>query len=169
MTLIMSLIIKNRHGLKSKEIKIFQNELKDFYDNNFININSFVEIAELEDLNIIFVDDEPNFMLYKNKIFFTLYGLNKYKPKKKFVVVDMGAIRFITNGADVMTPGIVDADKDIIKSDPVWICDEKHYKPLAIGIALINGEQMIDKNKGKAVKIIHYVGDNIWNFLLKSR
>lgn len=169
MTLIMSLILKNRHSLKSKEIKIFQNELKNFYDDNFFDKKSFVEIAEFEGLNIIFVDNEPSFMLYENKIFFTLHGLNKYKPKKKFVVVDMGAIRFVTNGADVMAPGIVDADRNISENDPVWICDEKHRKPLAVGIAVMNSEQMINKNKGKAVKIIHYVGDEIWNFTLKSR
>ena len=93
----MSLILKNRHSLKSKEIKNFQNVLKNFYDDIFFDKKSFVEIAEFEGLNIIFVDNEPSFMLYENKIFFTLYGLNKYKPKKKFVVVDMGAVRFVTN------------------------------------------------------------------------
>jgi PUA-domain protein len=165
----MVLTIKNRHSLKSKDIKIFQNELKNFYNNTFINKKSFVETADLEGINIIFVDNEPSFMLYENKIFFTLYGLNKFKPEKKFVVVDMGAIKFVTNGADVMGPGIVDADKGISENDPVWICDEKHHKPLAVGIATINGEQMINKIKGKAVKVIHYVGDNLWNFSIKNK
>jgi len=165
----MSLIIKNRHSLKSKEIKIFQNELKNFYDYSFIDNKSFVEIADLEGFKIIFVDNEPSFMLYENRIFFTLYGINKYKPKKKFVVVDMGAVRFVTNGADVMAPGIVDADRGISEGDPVWVCDEKHRKPLAIGVAIINGEQMVHEKKGKAVKILHYVGDFIWNFSLKRK
>ena len=169
MASIMPSIIKNRHNLKSKEIKIFRNELKNFYGDNFIDKKSFVEIGELEGLNIIFVDYEPSFMLYKNKIFFTLHGLNKYKPKKKFVVIDMGAVKFVTNGADVMAPGIVDADRSISGNDPVWICDENHRKPLAVGIAIIDGEKMINKNKGKAVKIIHYVGDDIWNYSLKNR
>ena len=108
-------------------------------------------------------------MLYGNKIFFTLHGLNRYKPKKKFVVVDMGAVRFVANGADVMAPGIVDAEKSISKFDPVWICDEKHRKPLSVGSAVMNSEEMINKNKGKAVRIIHYVGDDIWNFTSKSK
>jgi len=169
MTLIMCVVLKNRHNLKSKEIKIFQNELKNYYDDNFFNKKSFVEIAESEGLNIIFVDNEPDFMLYKNKIFFTLHGLNRYKPNKKFVVVDMGAVKFVANGADVMAPGIVDAERSISKFDPVWICDEKHRKPLAVGIAIMNSEEMINKNKGKAVRIIHYVGDDIWNFTSKSK
>jgi len=162
----MSLTIKNRHSLKSKEIKIFQNELKNFYNDNFINKKSLVEIAKLKNFNIIFVDNQPDFILYENKIFFTLYGLNKYKPKNKFVIVDMGAVKFITNGADVMAPGIVKADSNISENDPVWICDEKYHKPLAVGIAIISGKQMINKDKGRAVKIIHYVGDDIWNFFI---
>ncbi|MDH7507265.1 MAG: RNA-binding protein [Candidatus Thermoplasmatota archaeon] len=164
----MSLIIKNRHNLKSKEIKFFQNQLKNFYDDIFIDKKSSVEIGEMEDLVLIFVDNKPSFIFYKDKILFTLFGLNKFKPKKKFVIVDMGAVRFISNGADVMTPGIVDADKGITENDPVWVCDEKYHKPLATGIAVINREEMINKNKGKAIKIIHYVGDNLWNFFIKK-
>ena len=80
----------------------------------------------------------------------------------------MGAIKFVINGADIMAPGIVDADNKIKENDQVWICDEKNNKPLAVGIALMTGAQMIIKKKGKAVKIIHHVGDNIWNFFAKS-
>ena len=42
----------------------------------------------------------------------------------------MGAVGFITKGADVMAPGITDADPMIQKDDLVWICDEKHRKPI---------------------------------------
>ena len=69
---------------------------------------------------------------------------------------------FVTNGADVMAPGIVDADIDIDENDQVWICDEVHNKPLAIGIANMTGEQMIAEKKGKAITTVHYVGDYLW-------
>ena len=144
----MSVKIKNRYRLKTKDIKKFQNELKNTFDKNFFNEKSSVETGDFEGMKIIFVDDEPCFMFHENKIVFTLHGLNKYKPKENFVVVDMGAIKFVTNGADVMVPGIVDADKNIDKNDQVWICDEKHHKPLAIGIATITGEQMIKEEHG---------------------
>ena len=83
-------------------------------------------------------------------------------------MVDMGAVKFVTNGADVMSPGIVDADENIIEGDQVWICDEEHYKPLAVGIAIMNGKQMISERQGKSVKIIHYVGDVLWNLVTKN-
>jgi predicted ribosome-associated RNA-binding protein Tma20 len=33
---------------------------------------------------------------------------------------------------------------------------------------LISGEDMLKKEKGKAVSIFHYVGDSIWDFVAKK-
>jgi PUA domain protein len=164
----MSVKIKNRHRLKARDIRKYQNDLKNIFNDIFFDEKSSIETGELKGKNIIFVDGEPCFMSYENKIFFTLYGLNRYKPKRNFVVVDMGAVKFVTNGADVMAPGIVDADRDISKGDQVWICDENNHKPLAVGIALISGEDMINQSYGKAINTIHYVGDELWNYVAKS-
>ena len=87
----------------------------------------------------------------------------KYQPAEGRVVVDMGAVGFIVKGADIMAPGIVDADIQIKEGDFVWVCDEKHHKPLAVGKALMNGETMKVNQTGKAIKNIHYVGDMLWN------
>ena len=163
----MDIKIKNRHRLKTKEIKKILTELQNIFDFSFFNEKTIVEVGEIENQKLILINGTPCFMYYKNKILFTLHGLNIYKPKNKYVVVDRGAIKFITNGADVMSPGITDADKNIHENDQVWICDETYHKPLAVGIALINGEQMIQSKKGKAVSIIHYVGDKIWSFSAK--
>lgn len=164
----MSLKVKNRHRLKSKEIKEIQDKLKQTFNIDFIDEKSSVDTGEIEGIELIFIKDSPILFYNNGFLFFTLYGLYKYKPKENFVVVDIGAVKYVTNGADVMTPGIVDADKNIIDADQVWICDETHHKPLAVGIALMNGEQMINEKQGKAVKVIHYVGDRLWNLTAKS-
>jgi len=160
--------VKNRHRLKSKDIRNLLNELNNDFHCNFFDDKSIVESGEVEGVKIIFIDGMPCFMYQNNRIFFTLIGLNKYNPKERFVVVDMGAIKFVTNGADVMAPGIVDADINILENDQVWICDERNHKPLAIGIALMTGEQMINEKNGKAITLIHYVGDKLWNYVAKS-
>ena len=160
--------IKNRHRLKSKEIKDIKDKINKMFKSDFFDERSMVETGELDGIKIILVDNEPSFMFCEDGIVFTLHGLNKYKPKENFVVVDMGAIKFITNGADVMAPGIVDADKNINEDDQVWICDERHRKPLAVGIALMSGEKILSEKQGKAVKVIHYVGDRVWNLIAKS-
>ncbi|MDL5502961.1 MAG: RNA-binding protein, partial [Candidatus Methanoperedens sp.] len=78
------------------------------------------------------------------------------------VLVDPGAVRFIINGADTMSPGIVQADPDIKVGDLVIIVEKAHGKAIGIGKALMAGKEMVG-GKGKAVKSIHYVGDEIWN------
>jgi len=160
--------IRNRHRLKNKRIR----EIQDLVEKNFSDIifdeNSVFEIGDVNDSMIIFIDELPCFKLEDNEYIITLAAVNKYKPKGKYVIVDMGAVKFVTNGADVMAPGIVNADSNISVDDQVWICDEKHHKPLAVGIALKDGPEMIESDKGKAVRIINYVGDWLWNFSAKS-
>ena len=164
----MSVKIKNMHQLKRKEIQLIVEELKQFFTQDFFDESNSVETGEIKGINVILIDNEACFMIHENQIRFTLHGLTKYSPREQRVVVDMGAIKFVTSGADVMAPGIVDADYNIAKKDPVWICDERHHKPLAIGTALMDGEQMMVEKKGKAVIVIHYVGDMLWQLTAKS-
>ena len=159
----MSAKIKNRHRLKSREIKELIRTLKNKYSSDFFDGSSSVETGNLEDYKVIIVDNDVDFMVIKDDIVFTLRGLYKYQPKEYFVVVDMGAVGFVTKGADVMTPGIVDADECIQEHDYVWVCDEKHRKPLSVGTALMTGEEMKSKKTGKAIKNIHFVGDRLWD------
>jgi PUA domain protein len=154
--------IKNRHRLKEREVKELVNELKTRFHGDFIDSKATVEVGTLEEFTVLLIDDCINFFIDNNKLVFTLHGLNKYQPNTNFVVVDMGAVSFIAKGADVMAPGITDADPMIQKDDFVWICDEKHRKLLAVGVALMTGEEMKTKKPGKAVKTLHYVGDRLW-------
>lgn len=159
----MTVTMKNRHRLKKKEIRNILNELKTNFSSKFFNINSSVEIGYLDQFKVILVDEDIDFMVIEENVVFTLHGIYKYNPKERFVVVDIGAVVFVSKGADVMAPGIIDADTKIQINDYIWICDEKHHKPLAIGMALMTGEEMKRKNVGKAIKNIHFVGDRLWN------
>lgn len=158
----MAVKIKNRHRLKNKEIKQITQKLKNRYDSDFISNFSSVEMGFLDEYQIIIIDDVISFFIVDDEIIFTLMGLYLFQPKKFRVIVDMGAIVFVTKGADVMSPGIVSADTSINKNDYVWICDEKNFKPIAVGKALITGEQMNQSSSGKAIKNIHFVGDRLW-------
>ncbi|MCF0227162.1 MAG: RNA-binding protein, partial [Methanobrevibacter sp.] len=112
----------------------------------------------------ILVDNEPHLIIIDGKYFPTLKAALTNEFEAKTVVVDSGAIKFVTNGADVMSPGIVDADDNIIVGDIVIIVDENHKKPLAIGVSLITGNEMVENTSGKAIETKHFVGDDIWNF-----
>jgi PUA-domain protein len=80
----------------------------------------------------------------------------------RHVSVDMGAVRFVTNGADVMRPGIVDIDVGIKQGDVVAVVDAVHKKALAVGEALLDGVAMRAATSGKAVRNLHWVGDKRW-------
>ena len=82
------------------------------------------------------------------------------KLQTKYVVVDMGAVKFVAKGADVMSPGITEADPNVQEGDLVIIVEETHKKPLATGRALISGPEMVENNEGKAIKTIHLLGTN---------
>lgn len=90
------------------------------------------------------------------------------RPERGYVTVDMGAIRFVNNGADVMAPGIVEADPEIRPGDLVWVRDERNKMPLAVGEAIVPGKDMPRGPKGKAVKSLHHVGDEVWNLDLSA-
>lgn len=157
--------VKNKHRLKRKDIKKLTSHIQLNLCNGF-NINSDnVEIGSFNNYSLIFIDNKVVFFRYDNKLYFTIAGLLIRNPKSRFVMVDMGAVKFVVNGADVMAPGIVDVDLDIEEGDSVWVCDQQHKKPLAVGYALMNGENMNVQKSGKAVKIIHYIGDELWDLI----
>ena len=158
----MTVKIKNRHRLKEREVRELINDLSTKFHGEFFTEKAAVDIGTVEEFTVLLVDDSIDFMMLNNKVVFTLHGLTKYQPNTNFVVVDMGAVGFVTKGADVMAPGITDADPKIQKDDLVWICDEKHRKLLAVGVALMTGGEMKTKKPGKAVKTLHYVGDRLW-------
>lgn len=154
--------IKKRNFLKKKKIKEMKNELKEY--GGLLEGKKSVEILETELDSFILVDNEPCVILIDDKPYPTIKALLNNEIEGKTVTVDMGAVRFVTNGADIMNPGIVNASGDILPGDVVTIIDEKNKKPLAVGVSLISGSEMIEDSVGKAIKTKHYVGDEIWNF-----
>ena len=156
--------VKKRNFLKKKKIKEIKAELGEY--GNLLQGKKNVEILEAEPNSFILVDGEPYIILIDEKPFPTLKAALANEIHGKKVTVDMGAIRFVTNGADIMSPGIVDASEGVEAGDVVLIIDETHGKPLAIGVSLLSGEEMVENDSGKAVETKHYVGDDIWNFEL---
>jgi PUA-domain protein len=158
----MAVRIKNRHRLKEREARELLHDLQSRFQGDFFDAKASVDVGTLEEFTVLVVNESIDFMLHQNRWVFTLQGVNRYQLKNKYAVVDMGAINFIIKGADVMAPGITDADSGIQKDDVVWICDEKHRKPLAVGVAWMSGEEMKASSTGKAIKTLHYVGDHLW-------
>jgi len=154
--------IKKRHHLKKKELKKVLEELRDTFS---VEIPKKVkgEVLVVDNYQVILIDGEPTLFKVEDRLYPTLHCIMKYNIERGKVVVDMGAVRFLARGADVMAPGIVDADENIKEGDVVFAVDETHKKPLIIGRALMDGVTMKNSNRGRAIKTLHYVGDAIWN------
>ena len=153
--------IKKRFFWKNKKIKEIKNELGNYQ--NIIPKKSQVELVKIEDLpDILLIDGKPLLMQINGKTIPTLHAMVNEEITEKYATVDIGAINFVIKGADIMSPGIVDADDSIEEGETIVVIEESHHKPLAIGTSLISGNEMVENNKGKAIENLHYVGDSIW-------
>lgn len=156
--------LKNRHYLRDKDVKKLEEELRRVLGENF-SIKDKVEFGIWkENLQLYLVNGEPYFIRMKDLLIPSLKAILNEAVQLPKVTVDMGAVGFITKGADVMVPGIVKVDDHVKQFSLVTIVDEKHNKPLAVGLALMGAETIKNSNKGPAIKNLHYIGDTIWNF-----
>lgn len=78
------------------------------------------------------------------------------------VTVDMGAIKFVVNGADIMRPGITHITEDLEQGSLVSIIDENNKRPIAVGRMKLSSEEMEKEKTGKVIQNLHYVGDELW-------
>ncbi len=119
------------------------------------------QVEKIDD-RVILINKQPSFFYYEGTLLPTLKFLQEHDVLKK-VVVDMGAVKFVIKGADIMRPGIVDIDATIEKNECVAVLDENNKKPLAICKALYGGKEMQTLEKGKVLQNIHYIGDELWS------
>ena len=81
--------------------------------------------------------------------------------KFPFVQVDMGAVKFMCNGANLMRPGIKQFS-EFSKDDIVCIVEESQNKFLAVGKSEVNSFELDNMNKGEVLKNLHYISDKAW-------
>ena len=89
--------------------------------------------------------------------------LTEIEMLKKFpnVMVDVGAIKFMCKGANLMRPGIkkfTEFEKDQL----VCIIEESHHKFLAVGKAIVSSTELETMEKGEVIKNMHYISDKFW-------
>ncbi len=161
--------IKQRHFIKHTEIRDLQEKVLKQYDENFVNqifpkkCNVEVILTEAGD-TLYAINNELKLWKSPEGFLPVLTLLLNNKVDLKTVIVDMGAVRFVTNGADVMRPGITKIDPSIKKGDILQIVDETHNRALAVGKAMFNAKEMEAKASGKVIKNLHTIKDSVWKF-----
>ena len=162
------IIVKKRHSIR-------KSQAQDLLDRLALQIGpsaklfhtDMIEILETNaDVALYLVNKKPLLMDTGTWVFPTLRGAVQHPFPERMITVDAGAIPYVVNGADVMRPGIVAVSDDVIAGGPVQIVDERHKKPLAIGVALKDGTEIRASASGKMCKNFHHVGDELWNLEL---
>jgi len=123
-----------------------------------------VESAETQVGKIFLINGKPLLAFYEDIVLPTLISNDTLNRLPK-IVVNMGAVPHICNGADVMAPGVVRIEGEFQADEFLLVIDERHRKPLVIGKALFNSEDMKNLKQGRIVKNLHYVGDKLWKLL----
>ncbi|MFB6086902.1 MAG: RNA-binding protein [Haloarculaceae archaeon] len=155
--------VKSRHHLRADDIDEIRTALSENLGVD-LDAENFEKVEfDDSDWDVVLVDVDPLVLYVDDEPFLTVQGLNAYPPEKHVVTVDAGAVSFVSDGADVMRPGIVDADDDVGEGDLVAINEESHGKFLAVGRALTDGDDMVG-DSGKVVESIHHVGDELFEF-----
>ena len=155
--------VKSRHHLRSDEIDELAASLTDRLgvelDGDDYERVEFTDV----DREVVLVDGEPLVASFDGNLFLTVRGANEYPPQNHVVTVDSGAISFVSDGANVMRPGIVEATDDIELGDLVVVIEAQHGKALAVGRAETLGDNMVG-DSGKVVESLHHVGDDLYEF-----
>jgi len=160
---------KRRHFLSERESTQLLDEFSQKLGLNIkqlLGTKTKIEVAETQTAKIFFVNNRPILAIFEGALLPTLLFEEVLRLLPK-IVVNMGAVPHICNGADVMAPGVVRIEEQYKTDNYVIVVDERHNKPLALVIALTDSQTASKMQHGKIAKNIHYVGDNLWNQLKK--
>jgi PUA domain protein len=162
---------KRRQFLREREAAAL---LQEFSDKIKIDVRALfdakkltVEVAEGANVCIYYLDGRPLAARLRDVLVPTLL-FDRALLRLPKIVVNMGAVPHICNGADVLAPGMVKIDGAFGAGDYVLVVDERHGKPLAVVSALVDSVAASGLSRGKVALNLHYVGDDLWNVLRKA-
>ncbi|MBI5000305.1 MAG: RNA-binding protein [Euryarchaeota archaeon] len=155
--------VHKRRRLRTREVESLDAEMKRAWGITPFPPESAVESGSFDKQDVIILKGRIVAFRDGGTLLPTVHLILSMHPRTKFVTVDMGAVKFVCNGADVMAPGVVEAEASIQEGEGVWIRDMKNGAPLAVGKALAAGPSMRG-SKGKVVRTLHFVGDRLWGY-----
>ena len=127
-----------------------------------------IDIPKVKNLKVYEIDDDTQLITGSEIKILKIRDehlpfLSEISTLKKFpyVQVDMGAVKFMCKGANLMRPGIKKFS-EFKKNDIVCIVEESQNKFLAVGKSEIDSSELENMNKGEILKNLHYISDKAW-------
>ena len=125
------------------------------------NIQFIMQDEEKEKVYIFDMNQQITFFSFEDKFLPSLQFIRKYKELElPTVQVDAGAVKFVINGADIFTQGIVSCSQDFDQKAIVVVLNPQKAA-LSIGSSLMKSTDLLSK-KGKGILNLHFLGDKIW-------
>ena len=126
------------------------------------------ELPKIKNLKVHFIDNNSQLIvggdltiLKLNDDYLPFLNQNQVLEKFPNVMVDMGAVKFMCNGANVMRPGIK-RYTEFGANDIICVIEESQHKFLAVGRAMTDSSALEGMSKGEVVKNLHYISDKYW-------
>jgi malignant T-cell-amplified sequence len=127
-----------------------------------------IDIPKIKNLRMYYITDDAQIITAKDIMILKIGDvhlpfLSQKDLLEKFpnVMVDMGAVKFMCNGANVMRPGIR-SYSEFEKDQIVCVIEESQHKFLAVGKAMVSSSELETMQKGEVIKNLHYISDKFW-------
>lgn len=148
--------------LSKKETSSILNKLLLNWPENIIPKIKNIKAYEIEKNRKLLIHEDNFAAVLIDEVILPFLGNNNLVESFPYVLIDMGAVRYICNGANIARPGIVKFES-FLKDKIVIVKDKDYQKPLAVGISLCDSKTGMALSKGHIINNMHYVGDKFWN------
>ena len=156
---------KSRHLLKDREVREILASLSARFGDEpraMLGHEPKIELLELHRATLLLITGRPILFRREGVPFPTLL-YEEFLARLPHITVDMGAVPHVCNGADIMSPGVVQVGGEFEAGAIVTVVDERHRRYIALGEALARSSDLQKRDRGKVVRNLHYVGDHVWN------
>ena len=149
------------HSLSKREVHDITGQVSKSWPTN--------SIGAIKNLQAYVIDGNKRLLVGNNLVAiqlapdFVIPHLTQHDLLEHFasVQVDMNAVKFVCNGANIMRPGITDFTT-FKESEIVLVKDQTHKKELAVCISLVDDVTGRKMERGVVLNNIHHIGDVYW-------
>ncbi|NOZ89266.1 MAG: DUF1947 domain-containing protein [Crenarchaeota archaeon] len=153
-----------RWQLSKKDRRRLLERLHQLYPAMELPREARIEKLVEEDITLYLLDGRPWLIELEDKLIPHLAWLlpDRYRGVLPYIVVDEGAVKPISRGADLMRPGVLRFEGDYGEGDIVVIVEPGRLLPLAVHEALLPRSEAERMEKGRITRSLHHVGDRFW-------
>ena len=133
-----------------------------------ISVQWKFDLPKIKNLKIHHIENDAQIVTGKDlmilkigEIILPFLSQNNLLEKFPHVMVDMGAVKFMCKGVNVMRPGI-QSYSEFDKDEIVCVVEESQKKFLAVGKAIVPSSELETMDKGKVIENMHYISDQFW-------